>query len=81
MYRGATAFLILFLTHPGILFPIPVNGPIYIWARGLFQASWVTVMHSFSEGSRNVIASMTYWGFFLVWVYVRTAIAVAEAGP
>ena len=49
--------------------------------RGLFQASWVTIMQSFSEGSRNVIASMTYWGFFFVWVYVRTAIAVAEAGP
>jgi hypothetical protein len=24
---------------------------------------------------------MVYWGFFFIWVYVRTAIAVAEAGP
>ena len=70
--------LIVFLTHPGILIPIPAAGMIS-WIRALWQASWITVMHSFSEGPRSVMASMAYWIIFMLWAYIRVAIALASA--
>jgi hypothetical protein len=78
MYEGWTALLIVFLTHPGILVPIPAPGA-WAWVRGLWQASWVMVLHSFSEGTSNILASMVYWMILLVWAYVYVAISLAKA--
>ena len=78
MYTGYTALLIVFLTHPGVLIPIPADGML-TWVRGIWQASWAMVMHSFSEGPKNWMASMVYWGVFLMWAYIRTALALAES--
>ena len=77
MYEGWTRLLIVYLTHPGVLIPIPVTG-MFTWLRGLWQASWVMVMHSFSEGSNNVLASMVYWIVLLIMAYVQVAIALAK---
>lgn len=77
MYTGAVAALIVFLTHPGVLVPIPAPG-LLSWVRGVWQAAWVCVLHSFSEGSRNTLASLVYWGIFFVWAYLQTAIQLAQ---
>jgi len=78
MYEGWTRLLIVFLTHPGVLFPIPAPG-MYSWIRGLWQASWVMVMHSFSEGNKNLIASIVYWGILFTMLYIQVAIALAKS--
>jgi hypothetical protein len=72
MYQGWTRLLIVYLTHPGVLVPIPGKG-LWSWARGLWQASWVMVMHSFSEGSRSLIASLVYWFFFALSIFMPVA--------
>jgi hypothetical protein len=77
MYEGWTRLLIVYLTHPGVLVPIPAPG-MYSWIRGLWQASWVMVMHSFSEGTKNLLAAVVYWGLVFIMVYIQVAIAVAK---
>lgn len=78
MYEGWTRLLIVFLTHPGVLVPIPAPA-LWSWIRGLWQASWVMVMHSFSEGNKNLLASMVYWGILFTMAYIQVAIALAQA--
>lgn len=79
MYEGWTRLLIVFLTHPGVILPIPVTGPLYLWARGLWQAGWVMLLHSFSEGNKSMLAALVYWMVLLMMVYVQAAIALADA--
>lgn len=78
MYTGYTALLIVFLTHPGVLIPIPAPN-VWSWLRGIWQAAWVMVMHSFSEGKNNWMASMVYWVILYMWAYIYVAIALAQA--
>ncbi len=78
MYTGYTALLIVFLTHPGVLIPIPAPA-MWTWFRALWQAAWVMVLQSFSEGSKNWMASMVYWVVLYMWAYIYVAIALAEA--
>ena len=78
MYEGWTRLLIVFLTHPGVLIPIPAEG-LFTWARGLWQASWVLILHSFSEGNKNQLASMVYWVVLIVMAYIQVAIALAQS--
>ena len=78
MYEGWTRLLIVFLTHPGVLIPIPATA-LWTWIRGLWQASWVMVMHSFSEGNKNTLAEMVYWVILGIMAYIQVAIALAEA--
>jgi hypothetical protein len=78
MYEGWTRLLIVFLTHPGVLVPIPATA-LWTWIRGLWQASWVMVMHSFSEGNKSLLASMVYWVILGIMAYIQVAIALAEA--
>jgi hypothetical protein len=77
MYEGWTRLLIIYLTHPGVLVPIPAEG-LWTWARGLWQASWVMILHNFSEGRWNQLAELTYWGILFVMAYIRVAVALAE---
>jgi hypothetical protein len=77
MYEGWTRLLIVYLTHPGVLVPIPSIG-LMAWIRGLWQASWVMVMHSFSEGDKSYLASMTYWIVLCVMAYIQVAIELAK---
>jgi len=79
MYEGWTRLLIVFLTHPGVLLPIPVTGVLYLWARGLWQASWVMILHSFSEGKWNQLASIAYWMVLIGMTYFQVAIVLADA--
>lgn len=78
MYEGWTRLLIVFLTHPGIILPIPAKG-MFSWLRGIWQASFVMLMHSFSDGSKNFLAQMVYWGVLFMMVYIQTAVALAQA--
>ena len=78
MYEGWTRLLIIFLTHPGVLVPIPAPG-MWSWIRGLWQASWVMVMHSFSEGTKNMLAALVYWSVLFMMVYIQVALALAKA--
>lgn len=78
MYEGWTRLLIIFLTHPGVLIPIPASG-LFTWARGLWQASFVLIMHSFSEGNKSFLASMVYWGILFMMAYIQVAIALSQA--
>lgn len=73
MYEGWTRLLIVFLTHPGIVLTITARGFLMQWARGLWQASWVMVLHSFSEGAKSQLASWAYVGVLLAWAYVQIA--------
>jgi hypothetical protein len=77
MYEGWTRLLIVFLTHPGVLVPIPAEG-LFTWARALWQASWVMILHSFSEGNKSTIASLVYWMVLLTMAYIQVAIALAQ---
>ena len=77
MYEGWTRLLIVFLTHPGVLVPIPAEG-LWAWVRGLWQASWVMVLHSFSEGKWTQLASMVYWAVLVIATYLQVAIAMAK---
>ena len=78
MYEGWTRLLIVFLTHPGVLVPIPVEG-LWSWARGLWQASWVLILHSFSEGKWKQLADLTFWIILFVMAYIQVAVAMAQA--
>lgn len=76
MYQGWTRLLIVFLTHPGVILDIPAPG-LWSWIRGLWQASWVLVMHSFSEGKYAMIAPFVYWGVLLTKVYINVQLILA----
>ena len=78
MYEGWTRLLIVFLTHPGVLIPIPAEG-LWTWPRGLWQASVVMILHSFSGGKWKDMASLVYNGVLVVMVYIQVAIALADA--
>ena len=73
MYEGWTRLLIVFLTHPGILLTLNASGAGLSWLRGLWQASWVMVLHSFSEGAKSRLASWAYVGLLALWGYVQIA--------
>ena len=77
MYEGWTRLLIVFLTHPGIVLSVPAEG-LWTWVRGLWQAAWVMVLHSFSEGKWNQLASIVYWAVLVVTAYLQVAIAMAK---
>ena len=76
MYEGWTRLLIIYLTHPGVILPIPATGPIMQYLRGLWQASWVLVLHSFSEGSKSYMAQVVYWIVLVASVYVKVQLAL-----
>ena len=79
MYEGLTRLLIIFFTHPGILVSIPATGMGYSWARGLFQAAMVLVLHSPSEGkvSFSYTMQVVYWMILGIWLYVKSLLILA----
>jgi hypothetical protein len=70
MYGTLTSLLIVFLTHPGTLVTIPAPG-LYSWLRGLWQATWVLVMQSFSDGKTAFFAEVAYGAIFVMWASVQ----------
>lgn len=70
MYGTRVALILVFITYPGILLPIPSAG-LWSWLRGLWQASWVTGLHAFSEGKYSFIAEAIYYAVFLLWALVQ----------
>ena len=76
MYEGWTRLLIIYLTHPGIIIPIPATGMVMTYLRALWQAAWVMVLHSFSDGSKNYMAQVVYWVILLAQVYIKVQLAL-----
>ena len=76
MYQGWTRLLIVYLTHPGVIVNIPAPG-LWSWFRGLWQAAWVLVMHSFSEGKNSFFASIVYWLVLFAKVYINVQLILA----
>ena len=37
------------------------------------------VMHSFSEGTKNILAALVYWSVLFMMVYIQVALALAKA--
>lgn len=70
MYDRRTQTLIVFLTHPGIIIPIPGPG-MWSWLRGLWQASWVTGLNAFAAGKYSFWAELVFAGLFLLWVALQ----------
>ena len=75
MYEGWTRLLIVFLTHPGVVVPMPATGIGFLWARGLLQASLVLAMHGASEGKWKDIVGYVYWAALGLWAYLKVKIA------
>lgn len=78
MYEGVVRLLIVFLTHPGVLIPIPATG-MFAWIRGLLQASVSLFLHSFSDGKNSQLVSFVYWGILLIKSYILIAISLGDA--
>jgi hypothetical protein len=76
MYEGLTRLLIVFLTHPGVILDIPAPA-LWSWPRGLWQASWVLVMHSFSEGRNSTFAPFVYWAVLFAKTYINIRLILA----
>lgn len=83
MYDWLTSSVIVFLTHPGILIDmdIPENipGPAASVFRGMWQAMWVLIMQSFSDGAQHFVAYFTYYFIFLVWLAIKVQMAMKQA--
>jgi hypothetical protein len=83
MYDWFTSSVIVFLTHPGLLIDIDIPGAmperIGYFLRGMWQATWVLIMQSFSNGSSRTIASFVYYFILLMWASIKVQTALKEA--
>jgi hypothetical protein len=57
MYSTGISMLIVFITHPGVLFDVFKDSPII---RGFWQAAWATGLQGFSSSSYSTLASMVF---------------------
>lgn len=83
MYDRLTSLVIVFLTHPGLLVNIDIPQAMPetfgYFLRGLWQASWVLIMQSFSDGSSRTMASFVYYFILLMWASIKVQLALKEA--
>ena len=77
MYGIRTQLVIVLLTAPGILVPIPAPS-VFSWLRGLWQASWVTALNSYSDGGNAYYAELVFYILFLTWTAVQLKPYVIE---
>lgn len=75
MYGYLITFLIVFLTHPGVImnfFDPGIPG-------GIFQALVVLALQSPSDGKASFANTMTivYWIILGIWAYVKVRLALA----
>jgi hypothetical protein len=78
MYEGWTRLLIVFLTYPGIVISQPATGILFLWGRGLIQASIVLAMHSASETKQKQLVEYVYWAVLVAWVYIKVQLALKK---
>jgi hypothetical protein len=75
MYGYATSFVIIFLTHPGVVFSFFDPGI----AGGIFQAILVLMLNLPSDGKASFSYTMAiiYWVLLGIWAYVKVRLALA----
>jgi hypothetical protein len=77
MYGYLVTFVIVFLTHPGVVinwFDPGVPG-------GLFQAAMVLVLQSPSDGKQSFADTMSiiYYVMLAIWAYIKVQILLKSA--
>lgn len=74
MYGYAISFILIFLTHPGVAYNFFDPGI----PGGIFQALFVLLMQSPSDGKASFADTMSiiYWVILAIWAYFRVQIAL-----
>jgi len=69
MYSYVTTFIIVFLTHPGVIYNFFDPGV----AGGIFHATMVLLLQSPSDGKASFANTMAllYWIALGIWAYVK----------
>ena len=77
MYGYLTTFLIIFMTHPGVVYTLMEPGLF----SGMIHAATVLVLQLASEGRPSAAGTIEtiYWFAFGLWVYVKARMALAGA--
>lgn len=75
MYGFLVSFLIVFMTHPGVMYNFFDPGV----PGGLFQAAMVLMLSAPSDGKESFAITMKfiYWAIFAVWAYVKVKMILA----
>ncbi len=60
--------IIVFITHPGILFDFMSDSPLL---RGFWQAAWATGLQGFSESSNSLLASVIFSAIAFFTIFAR----------
>ena len=76
MYGNVTSFIIVFLTHPGVVVNFFDPGV----AGGLFQAAMVLLFSAPSDGKASFANTMAiiYWVLLGIWAYVKVRLLLAS---
>ena len=70
LYGIRTQLVLVFITAPGILVPIPAPG-VFSWLRGLWQAGWVTGLNAYAEGENAFYAEFVFYLCLFLWTAVQ----------
>jgi hypothetical protein len=75
MYGYAVTFLIVFLTHPGVMYNFFDPGI----PGGLFHAMTVLILQLPSDSSVAFASTMSiiYWLVLFIWAYIKVRAALA----
>jgi hypothetical protein len=74
MYGYATTFILIFMTHPGVVYTFFDPGI----SSAIAHATTVVFLQSASEGrpSGATTIEILYWVLFFVWIYVKIRMAL-----
>jgi hypothetical protein len=75
MYGYLTTFILIFLTHPGVMYTLFDPGIL----SGMAHAATVLLLQSASEGRASSAATIEtiYWIAFGFWAYIKARLALA----
>ena len=68
MYSTGVSMLIVFITHPGVLFDVFKDSPII---RGFWQAAWATGLQGFSSSPYSSVASLVFTAVAFLTLFAR----------
>jgi hypothetical protein len=76
MYGNLTSFVIIFLTHPGVVFNFFDPGV----PGGLFQATIILLLSAPSDGKASFANTMAiiYYVMLGIWAYVKVRLLLAS---
>lgn len=75
MYGYAVSFILIFMTHPGVVFNFFNPGI----GGAIFQSIFVLILQSPSDGKASFSATMAivYWVMLGIWAYVKVRLALS----